>query len=340
MTSEKPKPPNKRSRAEGLRETSEGSLSLIEQLAVRAIVGCKNPKAPILFGENPAEQKSIVVRAYCKQWNCPTCGARNAKQWIAKALHGINEIGGQWYFMTLTVPEYKRGLEKSYETIKKAWPKLRKRIVRLSGKFEYLKVHESHKDGTLHLHFILNAQIPYTAIYKTRPSIVFDVNLYEKKELDHYTSAWLKDNAHQCGFGYIADYQPLRNNNTGTAYYVAKYLTKSIGEAGEQWPKNIRRIETSTNWPKSDYTPEEENEIIWQYVENIDHLFYLIGEAEDDGRAIYGSNGERTTRVKLMAWYKQVRGLNFDQKDFDAWLERKQQEIRDMKTAGLIKPIG
>jgi hypothetical protein len=310
-------------------------LSLIEQFAAAANIRCANSKAPILFGDNDKANKAIVIKTQCKQWSCPSCGARLAKQWIAKSLYGINHIGGQWYFMTLTARSNQRGSEKSLAAFRKGWDKLRKRIVRLSGKFDYVKVHEMHKDGTFHLHLILNAELPYKPIYKTHYPMIFDGKIYEEQKVSHYYSKWLKDNAFECGLGYIVDYQPLHNNNAGCAYYVAKYLAKSIGDNAKHWVKGIRRIETSRTFPKSDWKDDELDDIDWTYVQNEEHMFYLVGEAMDSGKKIFGNNGSKTTLRGLIQWMRETRKTEFDQEDYDKWMKEKLQRDKDNKTAGI-----
>ncbi len=268
-------------------------LSLIEHLAVLGEKSCKNPKAPILFGSDNKEKKSLVIKAACKSWNCEPCGARKTRYWIARALDGTRLLGGQWYFMTITPhPDWKeKGA--SLQNIRKNWGKLRKRIKRKSKTFDYLKVFEHFEDGEYHLHLITNAVLPYT------------ITGQDEDGNDTFYCKWLKDTAHKSGMGYIADYQPIRSP-AGTAYYVAKYVSKSIGDGGKVWEKGLRRIEASHNFPK---LPElhEASELEWSYVKSEKHMVELAFESLERGNSLYGQNSMKTSVNGLLKMYRKVR---------------------------------
>jgi hypothetical protein len=270
-----------------------GGLSLIEHLRNLSLLRCKNPKAPILFGDDPDTHKSIVIRSACDQWSCPSCGARNARYWIAKIVNGMNKIGGQWYFMTITAHENDRTVEGSLKCLRQGWRRLRDKIVYKFGKFDYFKVYEHHEDGAFHLHLMTNVQIPYTET---------------KNELGgiEYRCKWLKDAARDCDMGWKADFQPLRSP-AGGAYYLAKYLTKSIGTEGHDWPKNLRRVQCSQSWPKlKDLT--EESTIEWSYVQNQTQLWYMLYLSLDEGNTLYNNVGMKASVAEIMNWFRQQKG--------------------------------
>lgn len=277
-------------------------LSLIEQLAASSAGSCKNPKAPILFGMDNKRKKAIVIRSACKLWSCEPCGARKARKWIAKVVNGVNTIGGQWYFATLTARRDRRTPEQSLKDLRAGWFKLRKRIERKFGKFEYVRIIEQHKDGCYHFHLIMNAPIPTKLISATATKD------------EHYYCKYLKDISVACGLGFMADYQPLRST-AGAAYYVAKYLTKSIGENSQGWAKNVHRIRTSNNWtPLPDLT--EENEVEWEYMQNHSHLWWTAHIAEDKGYKMYGARGEPMTANKMVKWMRKLQGYDYDKREY------------------------
>lgn len=271
-----------------------GGLSLLEHLGALSAKRCRNLKAPILFGEDPDSLKSIVIRSACKQWNCPSCGARNTKYWIAKIVNGMNVLGGQWYFVTITAHESDRTSDGTIKNLRQGWTKLYDRLRNKFGKFDYFKVFEPHEDDAFHLHLFVNVQIPYT------------VKELANGEKD-YKCKWLKDAARASDMGYIADYQPLRSP-AGGAYYLAKYLTKSIGVGGHDWPKNLRRVQCSHSWPKlKDLT--EESDVEWTYVKNQNHLWYMLYLSLDEGNTLYDNVGMKSTVSEIMRWFRQQKGV-------------------------------
>lgn len=277
-------------------ERSDG-LSLIEQLAASSAGSCKNPKAPILFGIDNKRKKAIALRSACKLWSCQPCGARKAKQWIAKVVNGVNKIGGKWYFCTLTARADRRTAERSLSDLRAGFFKLRKRIERKFGKFEYVRIYHRHKDGAYHMHLIMNAPIPTKLIpaSDTKP--------------EHHYCKYLKNISVACGLGFMADYQPLRST-AGAAYYVAKYLTGSIGAYAEGWAKNVHRIRTSNNWP---VLPDlkEETEIDWEYMKNHSQLWMRAYLAEDNGFKLYGKHGEPMTPQGMVKWMRRLQGYDY-----------------------------
>lgn len=213
----------------------EGGLTFIEQLQISSNKPCTKLNVPYIVGVNENAKVCVLSKTTCKQWNCETCSFRNAARWIAKIINGVNRLGGSWYFLTITANENWRG-NKSITNIRQGWKKLYNRILALQGKkslhIYYAKVWEQHKDGTFHLHLLINLKI---------------------------SSRWLKNNARSCGMGYSA--KAIEVDNAGqVAGYIAKYSLKnaSISRGGIAWPKGLRRIETSQKWPELDRTKKAE----------------------------------------------------------------------------------
>lgn len=208
-------------------------LTLLEQLTVLALEGrCSNLKVPYLFNVSQGE-KITFVRGSCKLWSCPECSMKNAKQWIAKIIHGINEVGGDWYFATVTAHRWHRG-EKSLTNLRTNWQKLRQRMARKAKKsgleMYYARIWEHHKDASYHMHIINNVAV---------------------------NTRWLKDNASACGMGFMAHSDEIVNAGQA-AGYVAKYMLKQ-GKADtlRTFPRGARRIECSHNWPKWEKDKQE-----------------------------------------------------------------------------------
>lgn len=203
-----------------------GGSTFIEQLQISSLKNCTKTNTPHLTGVNQNEHKAILVKTACKMWSCETCGARIAKLWIARVINGINKLGGNWYFFTITSNRYARGIS-SVKAIRAGWKLLYNRILALYDKnaseLYYCKVWEQHEDGTFHLHMLANFPV---------------------------TKRWIKDNAFHCGLGYQAHIRAIQNAGQ-VAGYMAKYTLKNatIARAGISFPKGLRRIETSHKWP-------------------------------------------------------------------------------------------
>lgn len=201
-------------------------LTFLEQLTVFASEGrCSNAFSTFLF--HVGETGLITFgQASCKQWKCPECALKNTKRWIARIIDGINKLGGDWYFATVTAHKWWRG-EKSLINLRANWHKLRKRMAREAKKtgveMAYVRVWEHHKDGSYHMHIINNVGV---------------------------NTKWLKDNAAECGMGFMAHQDGIVNAGQA-AGYVAKYMLKqSKDDTLHSFPKGARRIEVSANWVK------------------------------------------------------------------------------------------
>jgi len=271
-------------------------LSLLEQLAATAEESCRNPASPLLFGYDTTNNKALLIKASCKKWSCPVCGARNTRKWIARAINGTRVLGGKWYFMTLTPHPHAKKNGWSLKNLQKGIPKLLKRMKRAFGKFEYLRTYEPFKDGEWHSHFIINVQMDWTLVVDTRTG----------KETGE--CQWLEDNAAECGMGWKTDYQEIKSP-AGTAFYVAKYCTKSL-LFSDTWPKGLRRIQTSQSWPK---LPElkDETAIDWTYVEDEQHLKGLGIWYEKHNAQLFTQGNGHTSVSGLIKFYRKVRNDNF-----------------------------
>jgi hypothetical protein len=191
-----------------------------------SIQKCSKIKVPHLTGVNQNEHKAVLVKASCKMWNCEACAARLAKLWGARVINGVNKLGGDWYFFTITASKSHRGAS-SVKAIRAGWKLLYNRILSLYKKeataIFYCKVWEQHADGTFHLHLLGNFRV---------------------------TKRWLKDNCFHCGLGHQAHIRRIDNAGQ-VAGYMAKYTLKNatVARGGIEFPKGLRRIETSHKWP-------------------------------------------------------------------------------------------
>jgi len=208
----------------GVPSADSAGLSTLEQVNAPY---CQTKGRPYLKGINETEKKAVFFRPRCKLWTCPTCADINKKLWAVKAYHAVEILSGSSpsvNFLTITSHE-KLSAAASLAVWPKAWSKLSQRARRRSADFQFLLVPEQHKDGRLHIHAIETAGLG---------------------------SRWWKDHARACGLGYMAEEDDIRGA-AGAAYYVTKYLSKSL--AADVWPKGFRRVRTSQRWPKLPHAP-------------------------------------------------------------------------------------
>lgn len=206
---------------------------------------CKAENRPYLYGLTE-ENELVWFRPDCGLWSCPECAVANKNRWALRIEHGVTVYklrGETFYFMTLTSHENLKTFESTLAVWSDAWPKLYAKMKRQQSELHYASLPEKHKDGRLHMHILINCG--------------FGVKMSRN---GRYYSSWLKDNARKSGLGFMADIQPLQNSILA-AWYVTKYVSKSL-EAGD-WPRYLRRVRVSNNWPELpvglDFEPLEVN---------------------------------------------------------------------------------
>lgn len=223
---------------------------------------CKRYRAILRTSDNK-EQDALIHRARCKQWDCETCAKINARVWQARIGLEIERHGAnvRWFFLTFTLDGYlhdsegkvskkiwRKQVSNSLKVWRVSWDKLMKRLKRQYGKFDYVRVFETHKDGTLHIHTLCNAKIT-DAVFTTR-----------KDGTTYWHSATIESHLNDLALGYIHDAKPLgyedkdfTENVKMIASYLAKYMTKDAQSDVRQALKiagmgRIRIIQTSQKW--------------------------------------------------------------------------------------------
>lgn len=144
--------------------------------------------------------------------------------------------------LTLTAHQNATKRITSLKNIQSGWKLLVDRMRRIhGGKFAYVRVYETHKNGRVHLHAMTN----WLASDYKPPKIKSDPG-----------SRWVKDNAVQCGLGHQIKYELIHGHAGLCAAYVTKYLTKHLAAL----PEGTRRVQTSqgfkqpTEMNSSEYT--------------------------------------------------------------------------------------
>jgi hypothetical protein len=197
------------------------------ETTAKALDSCPSPLKINVIGINSDLKRAIIFNPRCKKWSCPYCAELNAESWRFVGFRGASLLvseGLTLRFITVTSRPYATP-NQSLHYFAQNWPKLVRRANYHTNKVEgqkwsYYLIPEQHKTGVLHAHLIASTNL------KTR---------------------WWKDNAYACGFGYMAESEPISEPALAIGY-INKYLSKSIQYT--RWPKGFRRVRTSRNWPK------------------------------------------------------------------------------------------
>jgi len=176
-------------------------------------------------------KEALITRLRCKQWTCDACARKNASIWRFWLVKRLPEVSDEWWLMTLTSPGGIRGHEESLEQIRKNIDRLIKRMGRVFGKVEYVRVFEKHKTSeAVHAHFILTGITPYVVVgysVKFQP-VAYGVMSRSGRTGFWAVRTWLKKVCQEIGMGKIADVRKIVGDTAKAAYYITKYLTKDM----------------------------------------------------------------------------------------------------------------
>jgi hypothetical protein len=200
---------------------------------------------PKFHGVALEKEKRLLLRLGCKQWQCPVCYKRNRELWRQHLMRKIGNLGGAWSFHTVTMPKFIHAASTpelralwSIKRIRGHWDKFMKWMKRQFGKFQYVRVFETHESGALHIHFLASFHIAHDD-YKT-------ANKGKKNEYTY--SAIIKKNAPKYGWGFMCSAINLPLDDFAlTVGYATKYMTKEDDFVSKYLAKErVRRIQTSS----------------------------------------------------------------------------------------------
>jgi hypothetical protein len=127
----------------------------------------------------------------------------------------------------------------------------------------YLRVFETHKDGTLHVHMLADYAPPDIRVEQR-------YNKKHGKVTDVYVSVALSEVLSDMGLGWVHDVRPLVQKRdmsveVSIGAYLGKYLTKQAQSAArlalaDAGLGKIRMLQTSHGWSKME---AEHSDIIW-----------------------------------------------------------------------------
>lgn len=187
-----------------------------------------------------------LVRVQCKQWGCPCCAQKNARNWRAYLLDTFNKRFGHeaWCFMTITAHRnaHKHSSEATIKNLQQVWKRLYDRLRRFYGKrLEYVRIFERHASGRFHMHILVNTGLEYD-----KCGFVIKGKL---DEFRHPHNRWLRVACAELGGGWRCHIRRVwddqkRSSNVGLVVgYILKYMGKDM--ASFAFPKHQRRIQTS-----------------------------------------------------------------------------------------------
>lgn len=188
---------------------------------------------------------ALLTRLRCGLWTCPYCAAKNASIWRAFLLTKLTTVADEWWLLTLTAHSRLRTRGQSLENIRDNIDRLMKRMHRIFGDFEYVRVYEKHPTSeAVHAHIILSGMAPYVVHghYKNQARGFIGV-----LERPYRLGCWsllscVKIITQDCGMGYVAHIKKLTGDTSFAVNYVCKYLTKDLQGIEE---KGLRHVQTS-----------------------------------------------------------------------------------------------
>ena len=204
----------------------------------------------------------VAVRLRCKSWRCEYCAIENQKMWRKHLKRKIIELGGEWWFGTITAPSWNRTPEKTLEVIRTNFDRFMKRLRRVFKRgVHYVRIYEKHEKGAFHLHIVVSGLSRNVKGYRTKNgSMGFKPVSTGKGEKIWSIKTWWKKTLSKCGCGYIADIKQIPA--VQAIGYVTEYMTK---QAQDYHVPNLRRIQTS----RGVGSPNERSVEIWHVAERI-----------------------------------------------------------------------
>lgn len=184
----------------------------------------------------------VMSRIRCKSWQCEYCAKKNREMWRSHLKKRICAIGGQWWFITVTAAEWYRERAKSLENLRRGLNLLLKRINRVFGKVEYVRVYELHKKGAFHAHLIMSSLSGRVHYRRARSGQRVFKPAFVRGLATWTIQTWFKKTCRTLKLGYMVDVQRIEGVQKAVNY-ISKYITKE----GQNFSvRGLRRIQTSS----------------------------------------------------------------------------------------------
>lgn len=189
-------------------------------------------------------------------------------QWRRFLREKLPEVYGKWHLLTLTARGYTRAEQSSYEQLKHGIDKVMKRVRRVYGEIEYVRVWEKHpKSEAVHAHFVIGGLSPYLEKRQlpNRRTVFRPTETRNNRKGFWSSQTWFKVAAFDCGMGYQVDLSGV-SSQTATRY-VTKYLTKDCQAINI---KGIRHVQTTRGIGSPDRPDSEFSWTVGKYATQFD----------------------------------------------------------------------
>jgi len=152
-------------------------------------------------------------------------------------------VSADWWHVTLTAHSRMRSEQASYKNLQHGIDVLLKRMRRVFGKIEYVRVYEKHPtSNALHCHLAVSALTPFVipGCHKNLQHGYLSVTSRQAGDGSWSIRTWIKKTAQECHIGYQADIRQAEGEDT--VWYITKYLTKAHQSITV---KGLRHVSTS-----------------------------------------------------------------------------------------------
>lgn len=184
----------------------------------------------------------VMARLRCKSWQCPHCARENRTMWRKHLQKRLPRVAADWWFITLTAHENNRDAGASLANIRTRIDRLMKRVQRVWGKIEYVRVYEVHKKGAYHAHLICSGLSSGVERHTARNGVQFyRPTVWRKAAGCLSVRTWWRKTSRNLGMGYMVDVQALSSVSEALRY-VTKYLTKDAQNFAQ---RSLRRVQTT-----------------------------------------------------------------------------------------------
>jgi len=224
------------------------------------------------------KHSALFTRLRCKQWSCDFCAQKNQSIWAAFLIDKLPEVADEWWLVTLTAHSKLRTAELSLKNIRDNIDRLMKRVKRVFGDVQYVRVYEKHPTSEArHAHFIMCGLSPFVATgcsVKLKP-MALAITQRSGKTGAWSLKTWFKKVAQECSLGYMVDVSGTISHTGKVVSYVVKYLTKSQQDLTE---KGLRHVQTS----RKIGAPKTTSDYTWKVVSFVTALDFLPGQTLTD----------------------------------------------------------
>lgn len=177
--------------------------------------------------------------------------------WLIKR---IPEVSERWWLVTLTAASNQRTTLKSLTNLRTGIDTLIKRLKRVFGAIEYVRVFEIHPTSeAVHAHFIMSGLKRFVVWSKSNKGVRVGHGSDTRTGYRGTWSirTWFKKNAGDLKMGYQADVQEFTGDTKIASFYVTKYLTKEQGKLDIPY---LRHVQVT----RGIGSPKFENSYVWQ----------------------------------------------------------------------------